>query len=213
MAAVEVKFGEWIQKGFDIWKANLGVLILANLIVAVLSGLTLGILAGPMAVGLILIVFRLVDGSQPKPAAGDVFQGFQKFLPSFLLMLTMAVAIGILMLFNFIPCVGTIIYIAGIYAVMTFLMFAMYLIADRNLDFMAAIKESAGLVKQNFWMFLVLMIVTGIISGLGAIACGIGVIVTAPLGVTILAVAYRELFSGVSAAPQPSQPQAPTPGA
>ena len=76
-AKVEVKFGDWIQAGFNLWKDNLALLIVAALIAILLSCVTVGILAGPMMAGLIMISLALVDKKEPKPQSGDVFQGFQ----------------------------------------------------------------------------------------------------------------------------------------
>ena len=53
MDEVEVKFGEWIEKGFNLYKENFGILVLASLIAVVLSTLTVGVLAGPMFAGVV----------------------------------------------------------------------------------------------------------------------------------------------------------------
>ena len=84
MTNVADNFGDWIKEGFDLYKDNLGLLILASLIAFLLSVVSLGILSGPMSAGLISILLRLRDGDPTPPAVGDVFQGFQFFLPSFL---------------------------------------------------------------------------------------------------------------------------------
>ena len=56
-----VKFGEWIEAGFSLYKENFVVLVLANLIAAILSAVTLGILAGPMFAGLIIIILAIIS--------------------------------------------------------------------------------------------------------------------------------------------------------
>ena len=50
MEKVEVKFGEWIEKGFNLYKENIATLILATIVAILLSAVTLGILAGPVGV-------------------------------------------------------------------------------------------------------------------------------------------------------------------
>ena len=47
MNDTQVDLGNWIKDGFDLYKDNFGVLVLASLIAIILSGATLGILAGP----------------------------------------------------------------------------------------------------------------------------------------------------------------------
>jgi mannitol-specific phosphotransferase system IIBC component len=42
MEKVEVKFGEWIENGFNLYKNNFGILVLASLVAVVLSAVTVG---------------------------------------------------------------------------------------------------------------------------------------------------------------------------
>ncbi len=55
-------------------------------------------------------------------------------------------------------------------------------------------------VKTNFFPFLGLFVVSYIIGGIGIILCGIGVILTFPIYVCIISVAYREAFAGTEGA-------------
>jgi len=50
MEDAEVKFGEWIENGFRLYKENFATLVLASLIAVVLSAVTVGVLAGPMRI-------------------------------------------------------------------------------------------------------------------------------------------------------------------
>ncbi|VBB43157.1 conserved membrane hypothetical protein [uncultured Desulfatiglans sp.] len=195
MDPIPVKFGEWFEKGFALYKQNIVPLILASLIALVLGTATLGILAGPMLAGLFLMVLAFHDGREPRPDVGEIFRGFNFFLNSLLFvgvwgiaMLMLAVIVGL------IPCVGQLAALFGVYAMQTFLMFGLLLIVDRGMDFWQASQESYQAVKTNFWQFLGLMIVTGIIGSLGAIACGLGLAVTVPIQICILTVAYRDIF-------------------
>ena len=84
MDEVNVKFGEWIEKGFNLYKENFGILVLASLIAVIVSAITVGVLAGPMAAGVLLVVFQLHDRKEPKPEVGTLLKGFDFFLNSFL---------------------------------------------------------------------------------------------------------------------------------
>jgi uncharacterized membrane protein len=191
----QVKFGDWIQKGFDLYKANLATLIVVWLLVAVLSGLTLGVLFGPMACGAILITLALIDGREPKPEIGDVFKGFAFFLQSLLgVVVVFAVCFvggGIL---GLVPLFGPILSMLFQLAVSTLTMFAFFLIAERNMEFIPALRLSIDTVKTNFWEFLGLLVVAGAIASVGLVACCVGVFLTQPIAGCIIAVAYREVF-------------------
>ena len=80
MEKVDVKFGEWIEEGFNLYKNNFGTLVLACVIALVLSTVTIGILTGPMIAGLIIVTLQLLRKEHPKPDAGKVFRGFDYFL-------------------------------------------------------------------------------------------------------------------------------------
>ncbi len=193
MEQVEVKFGNWIQTGFDLYKQNIGALILPSALAIIISGVTFGILAGPMMVGLILVTLRLLDKSEPKPAPGDVFQGFNYFIPAFLFAVVWGIVFFVL---SMIPFLGLLLVLAG----GTFLMFGLFLIADKKMEFWTASMTSFEKVKTNFFPFLGLFVVSYIIGGIGIILCGIGVILTFPIYVCIISVAYREAFAGTEGA-------------
>ena len=196
---VVVKFGEWIQQGWELYKANIGVWIVASLLAIVISVATLGILSGPMMAGLVWMALVLVDRKEPKPQMGDVFKGFDYFLQSFLFCLVWGVIMLAISVVSLIPCIGTLVVIVVSIALETALMFGMFLIVDKKMEFWPASMLSLNVVKPNFVPFLGLLVVAMLIGNVGAIACGIGVIVTMPIMVCILAVAYRNVF-GVQAA-------------
>ncbi len=214
-----VKFNEWIQGGFNLYKDNFAVLFPATLIAAILSSVTLFILAGPMLVGLVWIVLRLIDGKEPKPEIGDVFKGFDLFLPSFLFFLGVGLVsiIGSTVL-GIVPFFGSLLGVLFVYGLGTVVMFGIFLITEQKLDAWTAAVKSFETVKMNFWPFLGVYVVACLLSSIGFIVCGIGIVITLPLMVCILGVAYRDVFSGSgSPAPaggdmppeQPDQPEEP----
>ena len=196
MNRVQVKFGDWFEGGFNLYKANFGTLVLSAIFVVVIGTVTAGILAGPMLAGLALVTLQLLDGKEPQPEAGKVFKGFDYFLQSFLFVVVWGIGILIVsIILGGIPVLGQLASIAFVYAAQAFLMFGMFLIVDRQMDWLPASMESIDIVKANFWPFFGLSTVAGIIGSLGAIACGIGVVFTIPIQGCILAVAYRDVFS------------------
>ena len=195
MEKVEVKFGEWIEKGFNLYKENIATLILATVVAMLLSAVTLGILAGPMFAGVLFITLGLFDKTDPKPEAGSLFKGFDYFLNSFLIVVVWGVAITVVAcILSVVPCIGQLASLFVCFSATAFLMFGLFLIVDKRMEFWPASMESFNKVKTNFWPFLGFSVVTSIIGSIGAIACGIGVVVTAPIQACILTVAYREVF-------------------
>ena len=195
MQKTQVKLGEWIEAGFNLYKNNFTTLVLAALIALVLSTVSIGILTGPMIAGLIIIALQLLRKTEPKPEASAVFKGFSYFLNSFLFTLIWGIAILIgSLLLGWFPIIGQLLSLFFVYAAQAFLMFGLYLIVDRQMDFWPASQLSIQTVKTNFWPFLGLAAIASIIGSIGALAFGIGVVLTIPIQICILAVAYQEVF-------------------
>jgi len=169
--------------------------VLANLIAVILSAVTFGILAGPMIAGLTLITLACLDKKEPKAEIGDIFKGFDFFLDAFLYVIVWgAISIAVTLLLNLIPCAGQVLSMFVGIIISTLIMFGIFLIVDRKMNFWPASMASINMVKANFFPFAGLMIVAGVLGYIGALACGIGAIITLPTSVCILAVAYRDLF-------------------
>ena len=198
MDEVEVKFGEWIEKGFNLYKENFGTLVLASLIAVVLSTVTVGVLAGPMFAGMLLITFGLLD--KKGPDVGTLFKGFEYFLNSFLFVVIWGIAAFVAsIVVGLVPCIGQLASFFIVFVAHALLMFGLFLIVDRGSEFWPASVESFNKVKTSFWPFLGFSIVSNIIGSIGVIACGVGVIFTLPIQACILTVAYREVFGGGTA--------------
>ena len=195
MQKTEVNIARWIEAGFNLYKNNFTTLVLAALIALVLSTVTVGILTGPMIAGLIIITLRLLRKTDPEPEIGAVFKGFNYFLNSFLFTVTwgIAILIGSLMV-GWLPIIGQLLSLFIVYAAQAFLMFGLFLIVDKQMRFWPASQKSIDTVKTNFWPFLALATIASIIGSIGAIAFGIGIVLTVPIQICILAVAYQEIF-------------------
>jgi hypothetical protein len=82
----------------------------------------------------------------------------------------------------------SLIYIAVIY------IFSQMLIIDRRFGFWQSMEMSRKVVTQRWFSVFALMIVTGLLNLLGAVALIVGLLVTFPLSYLTLSVAYREIF-------------------
>ncbi len=210
MATQQVKFGEWLGQGFDLFKENIGQLILVSLVAQLLTGVSFGILAGPMMAGVVLVTLKLVD-KQGKPDVSTLFEGFGYFLQSLLFLLVW----GAIMLVAYLLALATcgvlvpVISVGGLF-VGALIMFAPYLIVEKKMAFWPASMASWAMVKPNIWPLLGYFLVVSMIGSAGSAVCGIGVIVTMPIAWCMYAVAYRELTAG-GTAPAPEPPAAPAP--
>lgn len=211
MHKTDVKIGPWMEAGFHLYKDNFTTLVLAALIALALSTVSIGILTGPMIAGLIIVALQLLRKEVPKPDASGVFRGFGYFLNTFLFTFVwgIAILIGSIVL-GWFPVIGQLLSLFFVYAAQAFLMFGLYLIVDKQMDFWPASQESIQTVRANFWPFFGLAAITSIIGSIGALAFGIGIVLTIPVQICILAVAYQEIFdpAGLSSTPgfKPEKP-------
>ncbi len=190
-----------IEQSINLYKNNFGVLFLAGLIVYLLSGLSLGILLGPLLAGMIVLVIKLVNNE--KAEAGDVFNQFNKFTPTFLVglfcFLAFILVYGFTLLLSNLPFIGFLfgilpflVILVLIPALSTILFLSIALIIDKNLDYMEAIKQSFDYIQKAPQLLLYTFIVS-LLSGLGGILCGIGFFLTAPLLPIAMTLIYLDL--------------------
>jgi uncharacterized membrane protein len=89
--------------------------------------------------------------------------------------------------------VGTILcYLPGL-IVGFFTSYSLYFVMDKGLAPVDAIKASVNLVKDNIGTALIWYIVGGLVAGAGAIACGVGLLVTIPIFLIGTAFTYKHL--------------------
>lgn len=190
--------GVCFKKAFDVYKKNLGLLIGASFVASLLISLTAGILTGPILAGLMVLVLKLVDGKDDA-AFSNIFERFDSFVTTFLLCLAWGAAFYVAALvLNFIPVLGfvAVLVLSGAYSV--FLSFVIIQVVEKNEGFQAASKSAFELLKTNLWMLIAYGVLASLASSVGALACGIGVIVTMPIYFVLMAVAYRQCASATS---------------
>ena len=194
MANGKVDIGGWISEAFELYKANFALLCVSTLVAGLLGGFTCGVLAGPLWAGLTLILLRVLRKTAPAPQIGDVFKGFDFFLQALLLVVVIGVVI---MIASFVPVVGQLASLL----LYPLVMFSMCLVVDKKMEFWPAIMASFEKAKGEYLSLLVLCLLSSLISGAGAILCGVGVILTAPFSSIVSVVAYRHLFEEAEAMP------------
>lgn len=188
MALRKIDFGAELGKGWRLFQANMGVLIIATVILGIILAVTLGILGGPLVVGLYLVIRRLLKNDPAKPQAGDIFKGLDSFGQAFLLVVLSFVAGCVL---GLIPVVGQ---LAGL-VVGAVTMWAFMFVAYQKLSAINAIKKVIEHTKNGeFTIPLLFAVVANIIGGLGVIVCGVGAFFTLPIAYCMMACCYETLF-------------------
>lgn len=119
--------------------------------------------------------------------------------------------LGAILATAFFTMLGAMLCILPAYVVSGLLFFTVPLIVERRLGIGEALSGSFNATKGNWFMFTLFVLVVGIMASLGSIACYVGILATLPLQFTISAIAYRDVF-GVAGARSflNNQPQYPT---
>jgi hypothetical protein len=209
MALKTLDIGAELGKGWELFKENMGLLVVAGIIASLVSVVTCGILGGAMAAGLMMVIKRLVQKDPVKPVSGDVFKGFDFFVQALILFILGAVAIAVL---SVIPVLNV---LAGI-AVGAVGSWCLMFVVFERLSALDAVKKVIALVKTGeFTVPLVMAVIAGLISSLGGLLCCVGGFFTGPIACCSMVAAYDTLFGGseetvtISVSPEaPSEPPA-----
>lgn len=218
----EFKFGDYIGRGFDIAKKeiglNAGFLLIFFIIVAVLSFIPfIGQLASSLVVTPCLmagfyLVARKVDDDEPRTFS-DYFKGFDYLSP---LMVVALIQMGIMIAF-FIP-MGIMAYLfmgtfdistgpsvgigitIGIFALMIPIIylaiswsFTPFLIIFHNMKGWPAMEASRKIIGKQWFMFFFFGIVVALIVSLGFIGLLIAILFTMPAGMCMSFAAFRDI--------------------
>ncbi|MEI7945759.1 MAG: hypothetical protein WCJ02_03645 [bacterium] len=191
-------FGAEMSNGFNLFKENMGLLILASFLASLLGILTCTVLMGPLYIGVLLIIARLMKKDDPAPQVGDLFKGFDFFLNSFLFWLIFMVCNTVL---AFIPVIGTLLSMA----LGTLLWWGFMFIAFENLTAIDAVKKIINeTTSGNFFNQLLFALVANLIAGAGILLCGVGALFTVPISYCMMVCCYQATYGNKSSVPDPS---------
>ena len=192
------KLGSSFSRGLDVYKKNFLPIFLATLLMLVIGMFSFGICIAPLLCGLFAMILVALRSSDAKLNVGDVFQGFQKFVPAFVGYLVLSI-IGYVVtpVLACIPVVGWIALIPAQAALYAAMLWSLFLVTDQEASVGDAITVPLKLLgDKRFWSVVVIVFVAGIVGALGVVAFGIGILVTIPLAFCIIAAAYEEAYSG-----------------
>jgi len=177
--SVQVNAGRWIGAGWDLVKADMGTYALAALIFFLLNGVPF--IQGELITGFHIYTMKKMTGRRADFA--DLFKGFNYFIPT----LVATLLIGV---FTFI---GTIFCIIPGLVVAAALKFTYLFIVDKRMDFWPAMQASHAVVKQDYFGFTMFLILAFLVNVLGLLCCVVGLLVTVPLTIAAITVAYKEI--------------------
>jgi hypothetical protein len=163
--------GACVSAGWEGFKKDPANHIIALLLVGILSSIGMGLLTGPLMVGYMRMLMRQEQGEAT--SAGDVFKGFDDFVPGLIVGLLGSLIVSAGYAFCVIPGI----LLAPI------MPFALYLVAAGEKDGVAALKRAFELVQANLVPAAVCSFVLSLVAGLGVLGCFVGLLVTAPIAV------------------------------
>lgn len=173
---------KWIGQGWDVVKSDLPTFAIHALLMAVVSGAVPFILQGPMILGLQYSIMRRMFVGRTE--VGDVFKGFNYFVP--------AMVAGIL--YSVFSSIGfALCLIPGLFVVAA-LQFPFLLILDKGMDFWPAMEASMEAAKRDWGGYIVFVLLQMLVIIAGVLACFVGLLVALPVVHAATVAAYQDVF-------------------
>jgi len=193
-AKARVTPGRWLGMGWGIIRDDIGNFILLSVVALALSTVGSFLVAGPLLAGMFIAVRRrMLEG---RTDLMDLFAGFNYFIDAFLIHIIVAIFSIVGLALCLIP---------GLLAVALYL-FPYLFMVDRKLAFWEAMESSRKLVLQDLLGYLLFLILLILINFLGLLLLGVGLLITFPVSIAAVAVAYHETVGFLS---KPAESQGP----
>jgi uncharacterized membrane protein len=186
-AGIQAAAGRWIGAGWEMVKADIANAILITLVFVVISGVPL--IGGAMMAGFHYYFEKKLLGRSADFA--DLFKGFNFFIPTLVAYLLIAVFTGLGVALCIIP--GLV--IAAMYK------FTYLFIVDKRMDFWPAMQASHAVVKNDYFGFTMFLLLLILVNLLGLLCFAVGLLVSIPVTVAAITIAYQELVGFDSATP------------
>lgn len=199
MTLLDVRFSDWIQKGFQLFFANALLLILCGVVAAAISVATLGLLSGTMIAGMAVIILNLMDNRLAKPTINELFKGFDYFKDTLPVTLAFYGLAALSYVLGYLPLIGRITssVVASVGSSLAILTI-FHLVARRQPPVKTA-RAWIDIFKVNWGPLLGFFILSSIIGGAGVLLLGIGLVVTVPVHLCILGIAYVAISAQTAA--------------
>jgi hypothetical protein len=187
-----IDIGNCISRGWELVKSDFWLLVGASAVAGVIAAggfipylcvLIALILGGPMMGGLYALYLKRIRGQSA--SFGDAFLGFSVAFGSLL---------GTYLVSALLTCLGLLLcLVPGIYLGVSWV-FALALVIDKKMDFWQAMELSRKVVTKHWWSMFGFLIVIGLLSLVGLLACCVGAFITTAIGEAALMYAYEDIF-------------------
>lgn len=147
-----------------------------------LGSLAIGILLYPLTAGILYAALRRLRGEPI--GVGDVFH----LRGSYWALVGAGAMVQVINMVALALCFLPILLVGPL------LMFVPLLVIDRRVGPWAAAKLSARTVWPQFWLAFAFLLLAGLASGIGELACCVGIIFTAPIQYLAIAIIYNDFF-------------------
>jgi hypothetical protein len=130
-----------------------------------------------------------------KASVGIAFSSLRLAMPLFVVGVVMEVPEAITGAVQLLSPIGYYLLLLPTWIIQGLLMFVVPLVVDRNLGPVAALTESITLLKRQWIMATVFFFLGQIFGAIGALFCGVGALVTYPLFILGVTIAYLNFTS------------------
>lgn len=193
------QFGDivsWLVAGCKLYLNNFGILFISAALAGVLGVFSLGVLAGPLFAGLYGIILAILDNKET-PKVSDIFGKMDRFADTFLFVFgTIIVMYFTGLILGIIPLIGGLLRMAVELAAVAITAFGLLLIIDQQCKASEAIAKGLEIFKANPLLMIGLVFAASLASSIGALAFGIGVLLTLPIFPATMAYVYRTVLTG-----------------
>lgn len=184
----EFRFGEYLERGMEIFKKDMGSFIgftLVQLVITTVAGFipfASLLVAPPLAAGVYLVAKRIDKGEQYEFA--NFFDGFKFFFGQLVLA---GLITGIFIVIGIIALI-----IPGIYLGVALSLVTLLIVFGKQ-EFWPAIEKSIKIVNKNWFSFFGFFIVLILINLIGLLLLGIGLLFTIPFSSCAMYAAYDDI--------------------
>ena len=214
---------ECLKEGWALIKDQFWLFLGLTLVAMLIGGAVPIVLIGSMMCGLYLCLFAKMRGAPVE--FGDLFKGFDYFVPGLVAAAIQTVPIFIVLVPSYLVffaftiatmphdryareqgppaiifigvCLLVLVIMTLSLAIHILFVFAYPLIVDRKLSGWDAIKTSARASMKNFGGILGLVLLNTCVGILGVLACYVGVFFVIPITFAAYAAAYRRIFPDI----------------
>lgn len=200
---------DYLTKAWELVIAEPVLMIVGFLVVSIILSISTAfvvglVLVGPTLVGFYQVIQKLLDG---EPAAfEDLFAGFQDFVRTMVaglllcafILVGSAVSTVLSIILGQIPCLGLIVAIplslAISLAVAAATFFLMPIVALSSEEPIEAMRQSLSFASAELKPVALLSLVFVALTFVGAVVCGVGLLLTGPMAMIVQVLAYNRYY-------------------